>query len=70
MLEQVVQRHDWTDRKSPIHLGVVIRSLLLLTIDVTNLASLVEGDNAQRVQDYFRCLLQSMEVWMLRPPYP
>ena len=60
-------RHDWTKENAQLHLSVLIRALLQLTVDITNLATVAEGDHAQKCHDYFYCLLNVMEVGRCAP---
>lgn len=55
-----MSRVDWTKKEAPTHLSVVVRALLQLTIDITNVASVAESGCAQRVREYFLCLLHLM----------
>ena len=55
-----MSRIDWTKKDAPTHLSVVVRALLQLTIDITNVASVAEPGCMQRVREYFLCLLHLM----------
>ena len=56
-----MSRIDWTKKEAPTHLSVVVRALLQLTIDITNVASVAEPGCTQRVREYFLCLLHLMK---------
>ena len=43
-------------------LGTAVRVLVQLTVDVSNLPSVVEGDRASRCHAYLEGLLRAMEV--------
>lgn len=53
---------DWLKEGAQFHLSVLLRTLLQLTVDITNLGTVVEGDRAQKCRDYFCCILNAMEV--------
>ena len=55
-----MSRIDWTKKDTPTHLSVVVRALLQLTIDITNVASVAEPGCTQHVREYFLCLLHLM----------
>ena len=50
-----------------MHLSAVIRSLIQLTIDITNVPSILDQDNQPRVQEYLLCLLHTMKSESLTP---
>ena len=74
LLERYVRDHDWQSGQSGqngqngqtvtnrVCLGTAVRALVQLTVDVSNLPSVVEGDRASRCHAYLEGLLRAMEV--------
>ena len=62
LMERYVRAHDWKTAGGRVCLGTAVRTLVQLTVDVTNLPSVVEGDRAARCFAYLDGLLRVVEV--------
>lgn len=62
ILQRYLINHNWMEETQSIHLALIIRTLIQMTIDITNIATLVENDNSTTVFDTIQSFFHVLHV--------
>ena len=65
ILQRYLQFHDWFHATQPIRLSLIIRTLIQMTIDITNITTLVENDNSNYIFDILQSFFHILHVLIL-----
>ena len=64
ILHRYLLNHNWFDETQSIPLSLIIRTLIQLTIDITNLQTLLESDHSLYVFDTLQSFFHILHVFL------
>ena len=62
LLHRYLINHNWLDSSQPISLSLVIRTMIQMTMDITNISTLLENNNSETVFDIIQSFFSILHV--------